>query len=111
MWPGEVASDLDIEEENHDNLAGRWSILVDLYVEFQGECGAYLIMALLIPGLLVASVFFEWTQRPELTITIAAVIFIVCITVSLHAYLWFRWVKKRERQAFALMQKEGPGEP
>ncbi len=54
MWPGEVASDLDVNEETHDNLAGRWSILVDLYVEFQGAFGAYLIMALLIPGLMIA---------------------------------------------------------
>ena len=83
---------------------------MDLYSEFQGECGAYLFFAFLMPGLLVASAFFEWTQRPELTLAIAAVAFIVCITVSLHAYFWFRWVKKREREAFSLMQKKGQGE-
>ena len=110
MCPGEVPSDLDIEEENHDRLAGRWTILVDLYSKFQGECGAYLFFAFLIPGLLVVSVFFEWTKRPELTLAIAAVVFIVCITVSLRAYIWFRWVKKRERNAYTLMQKKGQGE-
>jgi hypothetical protein len=109
MCPGEVSSDLDVEEKSHDHLAGRWHILVDLYVEFQGECGAFLVFAFLIPGLLVASVFFEWTQRPMLTLAIAAVVFIICITVSLHAYFWFRWVKKRERKAFALMQEKGEG--
>lgn len=110
MWPGEVPSDFEIEEESHDRLAGRWTILVDLYSEFQGECGAYLFLAFLIPGLLVASVFFEWTQRPLLTLAIAAVVFIICITVSLHAYIWFRWVKKRERNAFGLMQIKSQGE-
>jgi hypothetical protein len=110
MWPGEVSSDLDVNEESYDNLAGRWSILVDLYVEFQGECGAFLFMAILIPGLLAASVFFEWTQRPLLTLAIGAVVFIICITVSLHSYIWFRWVRKRKRIAFALMQQRGQEE-
>jgi hypothetical protein len=109
MWPGEVSSDLDIEEENHDHLAGRWTILVDLYSELQGECGAYLILAFLIPGLLVVSVFFKWTERPLLAIAIAAVVFIICITVSLHAYIWFRWVKKRQRKAFDLMHNKDEG--
>ena len=105
-----MSSDLDIEEESHDRLAGRWTILVDLYSEFQGECGAYFFLAFLIPGLLVASVFFEWMPRPGLTLTIAAVVFFACITVSLHAYIWYRWVKKRERKTYDLMQKKDQGE-
>ena len=106
MWPGEVPSDLDIEEANHDRLAGRWAILIDLCSEFQGEFGAYLVFAFLIPGLLVAMVIFEGTERPVLTLAIAAVTFIVCITVSLHAFIWFRWAKKREREAYDLIHKK-----
>ena len=105
MWPGEVPSDLDYEEKNHDQLAGRWRILVDLYSEFQGECGAFLIFAFLIPGLMVASVVFEWIKRPDLMLAIAAAVFVVCITVSLHAYLWFRWVRKRVRRVRELMDR------
>ncbi len=106
MCPGEVSSDLDVEEKSHDHLAGRWRIFVDLYVEFQGECGAFLVIAFLIPGLLVATVFFEWTQHPLLILAIAAVVFIICITVSLHAYFWFRWVKKRLRITRGMMREK-----
>ncbi len=105
VWPGEVPSDLDVDEENRDHLVGRWSILLDLYADFQGACGAYLLVAFLIPGLMVVSVVFEWTERPDVTLAIAAVVFTACISISLYSYIWFRWAKKRVNKVRALMDR------
>jgi hypothetical protein len=87
--------------------AGRWDLLIDLQGEFGGAFGAYLLLALVLPGAMVAFVFFGWTQSPEATLLGAAALFIALLAVSLYALVWYLWVKKRERLAFDTMQRRG----
>ena len=107
MLPGEVPSDLDVEDENHDSLVGRWTILVDLQAEFGGAFRAYLLFAFLIPGLLFASAYFGWTDRPSITLAAAFVVFVVLLTVSLYSFVWYRWAKKRQAKTYQLMLRKG----
>jgi predicted permease len=71
----------------------------------------YLVFAFLWPGLFVVSVYYEWTERPELVLVAAALFFVVVfLSFSIHAYVWFRWVKKREQIAFDMMPERGQEE-
>ncbi len=110
MLPGHVVSDDDDGTEAHAYYAGRWSLLVDLQAEFGGAFGAYLLFAFVVPGLMVASVYFEWTERPELSLFGAAALFIMLVSISLYALIWYRWAKKREQLAFETMQRRGEEE-
>lgn len=109
MLPGEVPSDLD-EDETHDHLAGRWSLLVDLRAEFQGALGAWLIAAFLFPGFLVGATIWGEHEDPGLALLVAGIIFIVCATIAAYSGWWFVWTARRERRTFELMQRRGEEE-
>lgn len=104
MLPSEIPSDLTDGEESHDYYAGRWSLLVDLQAEFVGKFGAYLILALLVPSVLVVFVIGDWTDAPDRTLIFAALAFIALGAISGYSFIWYRWAKKRERIAFQMMQ-------
>ena len=103
--PGQVPGDLD-DDESSDYFSGKEPLLIDLYSEFQGLYGARLFIAFLFPGIMVASVIFEWASRPELALLGAAAIFIACISISFYSLIWFLWVKKRLRIAEDMMRKK-----
>ena len=106
MPSSEWLSDLDVEEESLEALGGRWSILLDLYIEFQGAVGAYALFAVLLPGLIVASVFFGWgwgASKPGLMLLVALISFTVLVTISLYSWIWYRCVRRRYRRVKELM--------
>jgi hypothetical protein len=107
MLPGKVLSDNDDGKEAHAYYAGRWTLLSDLQREFGGLFGAYLFLAFLFPGALIASVFFEWVERPGMTLVFAATLFVALLSISLFSLAWYRWAKKREQRAFEMMQQKG----
>jgi hypothetical protein len=106
--PWEVPSDLNVEEESPEALFGRWCILVDLCGEFQGAAGVCTGAALLVPALLVSGVYFDWfaEDRRVLALVGAAVLFVVLATLAVHSWLWFIWIRRRERRVFGLMHPE-----
>lgn len=106
----EVPSDLDDGTESHDYWAGKWTVFSDIYGVFGGSFGLFLVLSLLVPCAMVASVFFEWAARPEMTLFGAGVVFIVCLALSLHSLAWYIWAKRRERIAFETMQQLGEAE-
>ncbi len=110
MLPGHIDSDDDLETDSHAELAGRWSLLVDLRAEFGGAFGAYLIFAVLLPGALVAYGMWGSPDDPASLLLGAAVIFIVCLSISLYTCVWFVWAKRREEKTFAMMQRRGEEE-
>lgn len=107
MLPGRVTSDFGVQDENHDQLSGRWVILSDMCSEFSGAFGVALIAALGAPGLLLGVVFLGWTSQPAYLLFLAATLFVVFITISLYALVWYRWACKREAEAYRLMLKRG----
>jgi hypothetical protein len=105
-----VTSDFGVEEANHDKLAGRSAILSDICSEFSSAFGVCLIIALGAPGLLLGVVFFEWTSQPAYLLFVAATLFVVFITISLYALVWFRWAERREAEIYELMLARGEEE-
>ena len=98
MLPGQVPSDLDLHEIDRGEAAGRHAILSDLYGEFQGAALGYALLAVLIPGLLVASAHFGWTNNsPNLLHLIAAIAFVALTTIAVYAWAWFFWTRRRLR--------------
>jgi hypothetical protein len=110
MLPGQIDSDDDVETASHAELSGRWSLLIDLQREFGGAFGAYLIFAILWPGGLVAYTVFGSPDNPTRILFGAALIFIVCLTISLYTLWWYVWAKRREAKTFELMQRRGEEE-
>ena len=106
----EVPSDLDDATESHDYWAGKWTVFSDIYGVFGGSFGLFLILSLLLPGAMVASVLFGWAERPEMALLGAGLVFVVCLTLSLHSLAWYVWAKRRERIAFVTMQQLGVAE-
>lgn len=106
----EVPSDLDDGTESHDYWAGKWSVFSDIHGIFGGSFGLFLVLTLLVPGAMLASVFFDWTEQPDMVLLGAALVFVVCLTLSLHSLAWYVWAKRRERLAFETMQRLGEAE-
>lgn len=95
MWPGEVLSDLDLDEEPIENLRGRHDILQDLYAEFQGASGAYGVFAVAVPAIIVVCVSMGWAERPTLALTGAAALFVAMASISAYSLVWYIWVRNR----------------
>ena len=110
MLPGRIDSDEDLETDSHAQLSGRWSLLVDLQREFGGAFGAFLIIAIVLPGGLVANVAWGSPDNPDLVLVGAAISFVVCLTISLYALWWYVWAKRREEKTFQMMQRRGEEE-
>ena len=110
MLPGRVDTDDDVETDSHARLSGRWSLLVDLHREFQGAFGAFLIIAIILPGCLIANVIWGSPDNPDLVLIGAAISFIICLTISLYTLWWCVWVKRREEKTFKMMQLRGEEE-
>lgn len=109
LLPGDVPSDED-EDETHDHLAGRWSLLVDLQSKFQCAYLAWLLVAIFVPGGLVAWALRGRPENPEGVFLGAAVVFIVALTVAVYAGVWSLWVKCRQNRTFDLMKRRGEEE-
>jgi hypothetical protein len=110
MLPGHINSDDDLETASHAGLSARWSLLVDLQAEFGGAFVAYLLLAFVVPCSLLAYVMWGSPASPYGVIVGAAVIFSVCLTISLYSLWWYVWAKRREERAFKLMQQRGEEE-
>jgi hypothetical protein len=94
---------LDVHKDDYAHLAGRWTILVDLGAEFRREFVIYLVVGLTFVGVLVTAVTLDLTAHAEATLIVAAVIAGICISMALHAYIWSKWIRKREQLIFELM--------
>ena len=101
----EIPSDIDVDRETAEHLGGRYTILSDLCSEHQGAVGGCALLAVVVPGLLLAGVIFGWIsdQRELRAILGAAVLFIVFATLSVHSWIWLRWLRRRERLVHALI--------
>lgn len=108
MIPTEVPSDSDMHEVGRSELVGRWTILVEISSEFQGAVGAYALLGILFPCILIASAIFGWTSQEQAfwLLLWAAIIFVGCMSISLYTLIWYFWARKRERAIYDLMRKQ-----
>ncbi len=98
MLPGQVPSDLDLHEIDRGEAAGRHAILSDLYGEFQGAALGYALLAVLIPGLLVTSAHYGWSDSsPDFLHLIAVIAFVTLTAIAVYAWAWFFWTRRRLR--------------
>lgn len=110
MWPSEVPSDIGLQEESREHLSGRWSLLVDLCSEFQGASGAYMFLAFLVPIVASVLIYFCWTDRPLLWLSVATLSFVAFASISAFSFIFYRWAKSRERLAWELMNSRSDDE-
>ncbi|MCE8513979.1 hypothetical protein KBY22_14830 [Ruegeria pomeroyi] len=54
--------------------------------------------------------FVGWVERPEATLLGAGLVFVICLTISLHSLAWYFGAKRREHLAFEAMQQLGAAE-
>jgi hypothetical protein len=105
LQPGRILSDDDDGSNGHAYYSGRWTLLLDLLTEFEGAFGAYLLFAFIIPGGMLASIYFEKIENPDLMLVGAGAVFISLLSISAYTFVWYLWAKKRERLAFKTMQR------
>jgi len=105
MWPSDVPSDIDVDKESYEQLGARWTLLVDLHGEFQGLTIIYGVLAFLVPGFIMGGSFFG-TENSESGFVVAAMLFIVLLTISGYSLVWFAWTRRRLKRVEALMDKK-----
>ncbi len=104
MWPSKVLSDSDVDQMSDESLGHRYSILADLYGEFQGAALAYVFFATLSLLFLIGStVFGSSTQDHSYRLVIAGVLFISFLSISIYATVWYFWVRRRMRRVEKLL--------
>jgi len=109
MFPSSVPSDSEIDEMSPEELGSRWSILLDLYNEFQGAAIAYAVMALLLPALVIASIVFGWYAKYSTARLIAAgFLFVGFVSISLYSWVWFFWVRRRLKRVEKNLRMQRP---
>ncbi len=101
----EIPSDIDVERETAEHLGGRYTILSDLCSEFQGAVGAFALIGVVLPGVMLGGVIFGWiSDQHELRAILgAAAFFIACMTLSINSWIWLRWLRRRKRFVHALI--------
>ena len=108
MVPGDGPSVWTLGQATVEEFEGRLDVLQHVHSDSQGMTGAYAIIAVLFPGGLVASVYFDLGSSRDnavWTIVIAAVLFVAFIAVSLSSWAWCYWSRVRIERVKAEMRK------
>jgi hypothetical protein len=106
--PGDGPSDWSLSQATAEELDGRLDILQDVHSDSQGMTGAYAFFAVLLPALLLASVYFDvGTSRENAgwMIGLAAVLFMAFTAVSLSSWAWCYWSRIRIERVEAEIRK------